>query len=399
MKNRKVHLQYIVSCRLGDKIYILNQGFNGLFALNIENFSVDFKGRIPCLTDGQARKLYGRACCSYGDKIYFFFMNDEKVLIYDVRTNHIQWFVLLGEKCIDHFVIVGIFKWKQLVWIFPQNLSHGIYVFNLETLEVNQDTGLNAIVKDLEFVNGIVQLGETELAVWTKNNRIISIDIETKQRINWGDFKENLNICKIIYDGKSLWILQPDSTDICEWNPIENRMIKYQLLDGEWINGVSVPYSNIVFDDRHMIVLPARLKHIMKIDKETKKISKAADYPENFRFLNNYGGIAGWAAFWLYDTIDSKILLHPAIGNMLLVYDIERNNLEGKELYVTDESFPFFQDIIRQEMMSNDKYLEVEETGVIEVLKKLIDEDTKSSDEEGATGFGKKIYHIMMNYR
>lgn len=395
MRNKKVHLQYIVSCRFQDKIYFLNQGFNGLFALNLDNFSVEYKKRIPCLTDGQARELYGRASCSYGNKIYFFFMNNEKILIYDVKTDDIQWFSLLGKRHLDNFVIVGIIKWKEFVWVFPMDLTQGILVFNLETLEVKEDLGLHEIANNLGFVNGIVQLDETEVAVWTKNNRVISIDIDKKQRMSWRCFKENLNVCKMIYDGTKFWILQTDSTDIYEWNPIEDQMIKYRLSDEEWITEVSVPYSNIVFWDRHIIVLPGRLKNILKIDKEAKVISKMVEYPKNFRFLKNYGGIAGWSAFWIFDTIDNKILLHPAIGNMLLVYDMENNYFEGKELYVTNETFPFYQEVIRQEIPSNGRFLEVEETETIEVLKALIDRDTKNSIGECTNKIGKEIYHSM----
>lgn len=201
-----------------------------------------------------------------------------------------------------------------------------------------------------------------------------------------------MDIWGIRYDGSDLWLLPYESMNVYKWYLQEDRLIKYESKETEWITSSGPPYINMAFLDNQIILLPSRLKYIMRIDMETNTIQKAFDYPEGFRFLKNKFGLEEYPAFGAFDILDRKLIMHPLLGNMLLIFDIEKNYVEGLELIVSDEEVPYLSEIMQEGYQLNGIYYEAEEAGGLKALISLTSRDCKKENRESAGYAGKEIY-------
>lgn len=393
MKSQIIHLQYFGTCHYNNRIWFPHIGFNGLFSINTGDLSVKFEYKIPCLREA-AKMAYAHAALRYDSKLFFFPGNCRHIFTYDVNNSSSLEIDMDLETDTDIYSTAGIVQNNDKVWIFPQFSSQGVYTLNLSTLQIEQDVELSKLVESIGegTVICVCQCSKTEVAISRFGENYISvIDIEKKKKVNHKIFEEKIKIQLIFCDRDSFWILQSDSTDIYEWKQTEDRLIKYCLTEEEWIDNVHwMPYRNMIFFKEHIIILNCKLKYIMKIDKVTQTIKRAIDYPKGFDFLLNNGYVR--TVFASFDVIDNKIWIHPSLGNMLLIYDVENNHIEGKEIIVTAEQIPYWHKIIDDEF-SNDICLEVDNP--ISNLDNFLHVSLASSDSNNRNqilNIGEKIY-------
>ena len=238
------------------------------------------------------------------------------------------------------------------------------------------------------------KLDVTTIAVLTENNAIIELDIEKKKNIYFKQFNQNLDIIALAYNKNSYWLLLNKVTDIYEWNCVQEELIKYQLLEEEWLNEGGIPYSNIIFVDERIIVLNFYLKYIMEIDKNAHLIKKAVEYPKGFRFLDNK--FRAWRAFAAFDVIDQKIWLHPVRGNMLLIYDIKENYLVGKEIVISTMEFPAALEGVEENILiNNDIFCERDDMGGISGFIEVI--GGKDYIKKQSQFLGNIVHKIIMD--
>jgi hypothetical protein len=391
MKELKTHLRYMGTCQAHNKIWFLNGAFNGLFSLDLKDFTIEYRHKIPYL-DVQTQWAYREVSYVYGDKLFFFPANCKQIIVYDIEDDNIQAIPILPADGSEVYITKGVIQWKERLWIFPMKPMWGIYVLNLETLKIEKDCELSDVLSKVESIDSVVGLEGTKLAVLADNSTIIEIDISKKQEIYSKHFGEDIYIWGIWHDGRDFWLLPAYTTDIYEWNQVKDELVKYQLLEPEWITSMAVPYSNVVFLDDQIILLPCRLKYIMKINRETHTISKAIDYPEGFKVLDYCDGCMAMAK---YDVVDHKIIMHQMAGNMTLVYDLEKNSIEGRELVVTNKDVPYLNEIIGQGIQINGVFFEVEEVGGLEALTIIMNKQCDSRNKGKEENIGEKIYSMM----
>lgn len=397
MKTSKMYLNYMASCRFGDKIWFVNGCFNGLFSLDVIHLSLEFKHKIPFLP-ADSQLAYGNIQCSYGNKIFFFPNFCKQIMIYDVVMDDIQAMSLEPEDGTETYMTMGIVQWNERLWIFPSRLEQGIFIMDLNTLQLELDDDLCRMLASENYniysQNNLIQVNDTEIAILLSGNSIAWIDIQTKQLRKKKHFKESVNFWGIKYYKGNYWLLPSDSTDIYEWNQAEDKLIKYQLQEEEWISDRGLPYSNIIFVEDQVILLPFNLKYIMKIDRETYKISKAIDYPKGFRFLNH---MSAWTAFAAYDLIgQSRFVLHPSQGNMLLIYDIEKNTLEGRKLTVDCAEVSYLNEIFKERFRRNDGIIYENDALGVEKLDFAVDVNHFKIETAATKGIGQKIYNAVI---
>lgn len=397
MKSQVIHLQYGGTCRYNNRIWFSNFGFNGLFSINIEDLSVKHEYKIPCLKEA-VKTAYMHAFTQYDGKLCFFPNNCRHIFIYDVNNGSSHEIAMDLKNDEEIYITIEILQMHDKVWIFPAISRQGVYTLNLSTLQMEQDMELSKLVESIGE-GAEVQIkkrSETEAAVFQfGDNRITVIDIENKKKISQKVFEENIKIYNVFYDRDSCWILQNDSADIYEWRQTEDKVIKYCLTEAEWIDSdQGMPYSSMIFFKEHIIVLNSRLKYIMKIDKVTQTIKKAFDYPQGFDFqINNAYG--RWMAFNVFDVIGNKIWIHPVLGNMLLIYDVENDHVEGKEITVTIEQIPYWQKIIEDEFKQG---VCIEADNLISSLENFLNVAVapgESDNIEPTINIGGKIYHAV----
>lgn len=296
----------------------------------------------------------------------------------------------------------GIFQKNSRVWIFPGDMSAGVLILDLENLYLEQDIQLAAVLKDVGHIynyENVIQVSEEEVAILSGMDTIVQVNILKKRVVYSKCFGEDIHIWSIKYDGRSFWLLPYESTDVYEWRSEIDELVKYKLLeqDTEWIDIPGPPYINMVFFDNKVILLPSRLKSLMGIDKETNVIKKVVDYPEGFKFLKNQFGIERYPAFGAFDIIDKKLILHPLLGNMMLIYNVEENHLEGIEFIVTQEEIPYLNEIILgQTYQETGLYIEKDDFGGIEMLWLMANnKNSEYRNNRKRYDIGEEIHHII----
>lgn len=395
MKNHKEYLSYVGGILFRDRIYFSNGGFNGLFALNIYDLSMQFIGRIPFLEKGIQKAYGGHVHCCYGSKILLFPTNCNQILVYDTDKNDIQGIPIISVDGSNVYMTAGIACYDEQVYIFPTKMSQGVFVLDLKTLKIERNLDIEGVLDGTEYIyniDNVIRINEAEIAILSGKTTIIGINIQEKKRMFCKQFTEDYDLWGIRYDGKNFWLLSFTSTDVYEWNRTEDSLIKYQLEEEEWFSDKTVPYVNMIFMDDQIILLPLGLKYIMRIDKTKRTISKATDYPIGFRFLD---GLGAWTEFGSYNMIEHKVLIHPARGNMLLSYDILNNHIEGKELTVNSDMVPYLKEIIEERFCQSCTINEMDNFGV-ELLDLAITQNRKYVNTVNIESVGKKIYHTLV---
>lgn len=395
MRNIKVHLQCMGTCRAGDKIWFVNGGFNGLFSLKLNDLSVRFEKKIPFL-DSNAKWAYRNSCFSYEGRLFFFPADCKQILVYDVVSESVQQINIIPADGADFYGTVGVLPQKEQIWIFPGRVQQGVFILNLKTLQVSRDRELDGILAEINNIYSLVRINEDEIAISAENNMIIKVNIRKKIKTYSKQFEKDIEVLKIKFDGNNFWLLPLYSTDIYEWNQAKDQLIRYQTSETEWIiRKGGMPYHNMIFWKDEIIVLPCRMKNIMRIDRITHTISKVVDYPDNFKFLKNQFGISlAWPAFEAYDVIGDKILFYPLLGNMILVYDIKNHSIVGKELCVTSREVPGLEEIVSEGYRVNGMLYEVEDMGP-EILDVVIDSYYGGCNQENGGNIGTSIYKTI----
>lgn len=389
-----MYLHYSNACRLQDRIWFSNGIFNGWFSLNIQEFSIKFEGRIPFLDEDIQWAYASNGHCCYRNKIYMFPSNCDYVLCYDVEQDNMQGIPLLGAGIPESYGMTGIVQYCDCVWLFPVKLSQGIFRLDLDTLKFGKTTEFDNALEGVDYIfnSNVIKISDTEIALLSGNNTIIEIDLLTKKRICCKHFNDNINIWGIRYDNGSFWLLTYDSTDVYEWIKEEDRLERYCLTEEEWIHGKGVPYVNMVFLNNQIVLLPCCLKYVMKVDKGTHWISKAADYPDGFRFLDSLDMYPAFSAFDIID--DYRAILHPLRGNMLLVYDSEKNHIDGKLLTVRKEDIFCISEILCQSFRKHIEINYESDLFGMEFLELVMRSDMEEGEVK-ETHVGKSIYDTL----
>ena len=397
MKNHKVHLQYSNACYCHDKIWFVEGETNSLFSMVMPEMSVYFRGKIPFIEEEIKWAYAANIHCHYDSKLFFFPSNCRQIAIYDIKKEEIQILPILPMDNTGAYITAGIVQNEHYVWIFPYKLTQGIFRLDMDTLELERNIELDKALEDVEYIcnyDNIIKISETEIAVLSGKDTIVGINIQEKKRIFTKCFDEKRDIWGMRYDGSNFWLLPYNSTDIYEWIPSEDRLVKYQLHEEEWIDGKGGTYTNMIFWNDQIIVLPCCLKYIMRVDKETRGIYKAVEYPEKFRFLNS---LSQYPAFGAFDMIDSqKVLLHPLRGNMPLIYDMAKNRLEGKELVLGSEDIRGLKPFLEQQLQNRYKIIYETEIFGVEMLDLFIYSGMAGAEGSFEKRIGKNIYDILL---
>ena len=254
--------------------------FNGLFSINLKNFELEYHGQIPFL-DNFAVLSYAHSNFFFENKLFFCPNNCKDILIYDIENKTYNKINILSK---DNYLTARTIQRGKKVWIYPQNLKHGIFFLNLDDLSIEESIEFNQLLAGIQDIPWIVELNEFEIAILSGDKEIIEVNILKKEIIDKKILKEDIRIFSIRYYGGSYWILFKDSSDIYEIVRKENKIIKYHLFEEEWITKKGIPYSNAIFIEDDILLLNYRLKYIMKIDKKSKTITE--QHPKSTKSIN-----------------------------------------------------------------------------------------------------------------
>lgn len=393
MGNHKVYLQYANAVHVHDKVWFADGESNGFFSLDLQNFSVEFMGRILIDDKTIPWAYYGNVHCCYENKLFLFPSKCNQILVYDIERSQMGRISFCLAETSEEYITAGVIQRDTKVWVFPYKMKQGIFVLDLETLGLRRCSELDEALEGIEYIcnsGNIVRMNETEMAVLSGKHTIIGVDLQEKKRIFTKRFDEEINIWGIRYNNNSFWLMLYDSTDVYEWVQYEDRLIKYTLWEEEWISGKGGAYSNMVFLDGQVLLLPCALKYITKVDFAACIIVKAVEYPRQFRFLDY---LSCFPAFGAYTFIDgNKVLLYPSRGNMLLTYDVQRNLIEGRESTVVIDEIPYLMKEMQKRIQEGKGILQENDGLSVGMLDLLAGGKILEDSIGNKKSIGKRIY-------
>ena len=91
-----------------------------------------------------------------------------------------------------------------------------------------------------------------------------------------------------------------------------------------------------------------------------------------------------------------KVLIHPARGNMLLIYDIVKNHIEGKELAVNNDMVPYLKEIIEQRFCQSGSVVNEMDNFGVRLLDLAINQKQKNKNSVKTEPVGEKIYRTLV---
>ena len=358
MMNIRTHLKWCSSCQVENKIYFVNTTFNAVFYLDVTDWTIHFVHKFSFERAG-ATGLSEVPGLYFENAIYFFPSNTNVIMKYDLAKQQEKIIPIQGYTG-ELFQTVAAIKRNQMIYIFPACLQDGIYVLDLQKEKVEKDKEISLLFSsDCSYCGGVVLTCDEHVLLGVyRSNRILEIDLAAKKIIYTKTLGKNVSIYSLYFDGSHYWILQNRSTDICEWDKENDVLDIYTNENVIWGEAAGLPYSNMVFLENEILVLNARLKNVLRINKEKKTIERPVEFPKEFQ-LDKYKFCNG-SVMCQYAVHEAKVLLYPWRGNMLLIYDGVTGRMTAKEFIVSEREIPYLVDVL-SEIFAADNGLQTEQ--------------------------------------
>lgn len=371
MEDIRTHLKFGSNCLVDNNIYFFNRTFNGVFYLDLKDFSVHFVHKFDVEWAGTIGLSMNSECLFYKGAIYFFPTKTNIIMKYDIVRQQEQ-IIEIPDFDDKDFNVTNIIQRHNRVYLFPTILKKGIFVLDLLKDKVIKDNTLSSLFKSDLCCGNVLDVNKNSILLSMYNsNKAYEIDLNTAEMIDYsGMFQNDLKIFSIFFDGNNYWILQTESTDIYEWDKENGLLQKYTSESIVWEDKIGVPYSNLIFLDDEILVLNYSLKHILRINKKKKTIETPLLYPKGFRLVNNafcHQNICDY-----YIVLEDKVLIYPCRGNMLLIYDKETKQLSGRELIVSEKEVPYLRQIVEESFIRNESAVENDDFGTLETFLCMI---------------------------
>lgn len=340
MKKDGIEVAYYSYIKINRKMYFSHIFLNGLFEMDLDDFSVKFLGRFP-EADSDAFCLHGMGqAIKYKNNIYFFPLNCRVIHCYNLEDNEMT-VISIPMKTDDYFLGVHKYVKENKVWLFSGVTSNGVIVFDLDSQSIIKDNVLSEFLSKYEIKTNYVETPDGKLyTCCLPENTLIEINIEKRQIKEFPIHIDDIKIGSIHYQKGTFWFI-----DKCTGSVYKQQGDQYMQIsvveEIEWIAPKEGPFAACRSVDDKMYVLPGRSKYIMKIEAD-RTIIKAVDYPKDFCFTSKYDTeTCHFSDFGAFEIVNDKIWLHPCKGNQLLIYDTKSNQITGQDIYIsTSELFP-----------------------------------------------------------
>lgn len=389
MSDVKRYLQWFGNCRIGDKIYFVDMTFNGMFYLDLKDFSAHFVHSFSC---AEADSVSLSFCSKvYDGVIYFFPTNTNAIMKYDTLRNQEQIIPIRDCNC-EFFLTAATIQWQKLVYLFPFDLSLGIYVLNLENNFVMKDDSLSKLFgKGFYCANALLSQNNRVLIGLYGKNQIIEVNMETKKIVGNKKLGENTEIYTMYSEGNNCWILLINSADIYEWSRENDEIYVYTNENPIYMTEKSrMPYSNLVFCEDEILVLNSMLKNIFRINKKNNRIEYPIIFPDGFKRIDYGNGF--YSMLGDYTLLEDKVLIYPCWGNQLLIYDRKTKQIEGKEVVISGRKIPHFEKAFYKNCQKEGVYMETADVMTLESLMIVTKKEERKRKIMKNREIGKIIY-------
>lgn len=390
MKEITANLMVGSNCKVDNSVYFFNRTFNGLFYINLEDYTIQYVHSFSCEKITGDNLSLGRSLI-YQNEIYFFPNNGARYIMkFDInrRQENLIPVPLIEGKPLN---VVEVKQLGTQLYIFPSDIAKGIYVLDLCRQIITKDEELSALFKD-EFTcsNDVIAFCEDSIFIAIQGtNAIVEINLRTKKIVNQIRLKKDIQIYSIKYDDSHFWILQTKSTDVYEWDKEHDILQKY-IYEPEQREDIGErAYSNMIFLDDEILVFTYSQKNILRINKREKTIGEPLKLPKEFRCVIK---VEGTAMFGPYTITENKVFIYPGKGNMMLIYDRNTRKITGKELMITEKEIPMIREVLKDFFSGGKVHMERDDIGTLEEFICTIESIRNKNKIQNIREVGHTIY-------
>lgn len=342
VEKSKLNLHVRSCVRVDDKLYFSEAYFNGLFQMDLNDFSVKFICHFSEENKGRLL-LHGGHAIRYRDVIYFFPTCIKRIHYYNLITgeeNNISLPPIRDEK---EFAVSGILQKDNRIWLFSAELLNGVFVLDAEKNRITKAEILSKLLVKYDKVTNFIAIPE-EGKLFTycaADFKLLEINVEKEQIKEYSVPTENANIIAINYHEGKFYFIDGLSGDLYEWEWNNMCLRKFEAQDVEMGLVKGFPFSNCCFVDDDIYMIPCRSKYVMRIEKGKGIMKRAFDYPEDFQYMESVQGVYKPSVMLRVEIIRSEIWFYPYGGNQLLIYDTKSGQIIGKKITIDiKEVFP-----------------------------------------------------------
>lgn len=340
LEKNKLNLHCRSGIRVKDKFYFSEAFFNGLFELDLNDFSVKF----ICHFSGESKSrmlCHGRQAIKYKDTIYFFPTCIKRIHYYNfaIKKEDNIHFPAIADK--DEFAVSSIIQKNNKVWMFSAKRANDVFVFDMDAKKIAKAETLSRLLLKYDKLTNFIEIPENGkvAAYCVSASVLLEIDVELEQIKEHKLRIENANVCTINYHEGRFYFIDAILGDLYElqWNNMKLRRFAAQDIDKDSNKGALFFDCCFVGDDIYM--LPCRNKHVMKIGADGI-MAKAFEYPKDFQVIRTVSSFYKPSVMLFFEVVDNEIWFYPYGSNQLLIYDTKTEIAKGRKIDINaDEVF------------------------------------------------------------
>ncbi len=354
----RINLHSGTVIRVKDDVYFSEAFFNGLFKINVNNFSVDFIGRFS-EERWERDFMHVKNTVQYQDTLVFFPLCSRHIHMYNVTLGE--------EKCVtipipenSEFAMLGSIQVEDKIWIFPGETKKGIFVLDMRNKEIQKDESLSRLLLKYETIVGwCVNLKERKGYTYCpQNSTLIEIDVKNGEVSEYTVLFGNGHINLINYYNDMLYFTDIASGDLYEWNLKNASFKKYIAQELNRVIDTKALFSGCCFMKDDIYMIPYANREVMKIN-SSGMMEKAFEYPMDFKYLKHWREDYYPGLMIAAEVIEHNIWFYPYGLNRLFIYDTVTGQVESHKLTVNFEKvFPDMQMFSESNLMTLEWFCE-----------------------------------------
>lgn len=338
LERNRLNLHFESYIRIENKIYFSEAFFNGLFELDLTDFSVRFVCHFS--NEDKHRLLLHSSAAQYENKLFFFPKCSRQIHCYDL-LNQKEKIVRIPIEEDQEFLTLKAVQMEGKVWLFSSDPSMNMFVFNMEDQSVDRAELLDKLLEQYKPLAGVSTVAE-EKKIFTyckSKSMLLEIDIERSQIKEHKLATDNMNLYLMGYCAGKFYFQDITTGDFYEWDSRKDSLQKYTVLDLESIEIDGLFYSDCCFVDGNIYMVPWKNKFVLK--EEDGVLKKAFDYQKSFQRCNTGRTYYEPGVMKACEVVDNKILFYPYGTNRLFIYDTKTGQVEEKSITVeVDNLYP-----------------------------------------------------------
>lgn len=368
--------------------WVANYAFPGLFQIEKKTMNVKLLYAFHETYSGSSKRLI--EIIKQGEILYLFPAYTHEIMSYNLRTGEVLN-IVHGKKLADvnrdrSEWISSAVKVNNKIWIFPAYLTSPILVLDLCKLTVEElewdSIMLNYMKKSEDGaelkINNVIWNGMYFVGVFRNTGDVFRMRVDKKcEIIHFEDVKFNF----MTYDGINYWVTLLNENAIFFWNGNDEKKI-IPLSDHQSDNILT--FYKVFVTERRLIVVPYLAESIYVASRD-EKVFREIVMSSDFKRIHDVPNRGSFTQYFVYK---EKIILVPYGENQALIYDEERENIQGQPLIMTDNEYDL---CINEFMSAKTSLIEGEFLSLDYYLDQLSQMEREECDTKSQEFCGKKI--------